>query len=217
MKSLLFAGLAAATVVSGTATADIAVGDTLTVSRLGTTPGRAIRYNYDASRMWDAGPTGSNLFGLAGINTFAVQGGGAFRSFCVEMNEGFVDDPIVYTVTELADVPEEQGNPGMTMAQQTLMKDLYARYYEMATNYPGTPFNQASDNAAAFQLLVWEISHENFTSDTDASIALGEIDLSVGAMAFTDTYSTDVADIAQAMIDDLGKGGFMNYLSLIHI
>lgn len=214
MKSLLFTGLAAATVLSGTASADIQPGDTLTVSRLGTTPGRAIRYNYDFTRSWDQTPTGANYFGQAGINTFAVDTGGAFRSFCVEMNEGFPDDPIVYTVTEFQDVPEEQVNPGLTMAQQTLMKDLYARFYDVATDYPGTAFQEACDNAAAFQLLVWEISHENFTSDTDAGIALTEMNINLGAMAFTDTYSSDVADIAQAMINDMGDGGFMNYYKL---
>ena len=72
----------------------------------------------------------------------------------------------------------------------------------------------ASNSAAAFQLVVWEISHENFASETDASVAVAEIDLSLGAMAFTDTYSTEVADIAQAMIDDLGQGGFMSYYKL---
>ena len=47
MKSLLFTGLAAATVVSASATAGIVPGDTITLSRLGTL-GLAVRYDYDS-------------------------------------------------------------------------------------------------------------------------------------------------------------------------
>ena len=215
MKSLLFTGLAAATAMTATASAGLEPGDVITVSRLGTAPGHAIRYNYDASRTFDAAATGSDYFGLAGVNSFKAESGGILKTFCVEMNEGFVDDPIVYTVTEIANVPEELPNPGMSEAQQTLMKDLYARWYDQTQYEPGDSWSVASNYASAFQLVVWEISHENFTSSTDASIALSEMNISRGAMAFTDTYSAEVANIANNLILSLGTGGFFNYTKLL--
>ena len=216
MKTLLFTGLAAAAAMTASASAGLEPGDVISVSRLGTAPGHAIRYNYDASRSWDAAATGADYFGLAGVNSFQNENGGIFRTFCVEMNEGFVDDPIIYTVTELANVPEELPSPGMSEARQTLMKDLYARFYDDTQYEPGVNnWGEAADAASAFQLVVWEISHENFGSETDAVSAQTEMNISVGAMSITDTYSAEVATIAADMIADLGGGGFRAYSKLL--
>jgi hypothetical protein len=210
MKTLLFTGLAAAAALTAPTSAGLEPGDVLTVSRMGISSGHAIRYNFDPSRAWDANPTGADFFGLAGVSNFRSVNGGVLRTFCVEMNEGFVDDPIVYTVTELANVPEELPSPGMSEARQTLMMDLYARFYDSTQDMTDNGA-LAADAASAFQLIVWEISHENFGSGTDASLAQTEMDISVGAMSITDTYSGEVALLAASMIADLGAGGFRNY------
>ena len=216
MKTFLFTGLAAAAAMTAPSSAGLEPGDVITVSRLGTAPGHAIRYNYDASRSWDAAATGADYFGLAGVNSFQNDTGGILRTFCVEMNEGFVDDPIVYTVTELANVPEELPSPGMSEVRQTLMKDLYARFYDTTQYISGIgSWGASADQASAFQLVIWEISHENFGSETDANLAKTEMDISVGAMSITDSYSAEVATIAAAMISDLGNGGFSNYTKLL--
>ena len=216
MKSLLFTGLVAATTISSNVSAGLEVGDVITVSRLGTSPSRAIRYNYDASRSWNATATGSDYFGLAGVSTFAfISGGyGNIGTFCVEMNEGFVDDPIVYTVTDIANVPEHAPPAGMSDAKQTLMKDLYARYYDSVMDGSGMSWSDYSNGAAAFQLAIWEISHENLSSDSDASAVLGELYITVGAMAFTDTFNSETAALASQMLASLGDGGFQNYYKL---
>jgi hypothetical protein len=215
MKSLLTIGLLAATSVCTSASAGFEPGDVLTVSRLGTSPSQAIRFNYDSSRMWDGVATGTDYFGLAGINSFQTTSGGIINTFCVEMNEGFVDDPIVYTVTDLGGVPEDSEPGPMSSAKQTLMKDLYARYYDSSTaQIDGGTLENARNRAAAFQLLVWEISHENFSSTTDANTALLEMSIFIGAMAFTNTANAEVALMADSMIANLGDGGFMNYFNL---
>lgn len=215
MKSLLFTGLVAAATISSNVSAGYEVGDVLTVSRLGTSPSRAIRYSFDASRSYNDAATGADYFGLAGVNTFDVFAGGQIKTFCVEMNEGFVDDPIVYTVTEISNVPEHAPPGVMSAAKQTLMQDLFARYYDDVMNHPTSDWAVSSDKAAAFQLAIWEISHENLTSDSDASAVLGELNISVGAMAFTDTYNSETAAIASSMLSSLGNGGFMAYSKLL--
>lgn len=215
MKSLLTIGLLAAASISTSASAGLEPGDMITVSRLGTSPAHAIRYNYDPSRTWFGVASGTDYFGLAGVNSFKREGGGIIDSFCVEMNEGFVDDPIHYTVTDLGGVPEDI-NPGpMSSAKQTLMQDLYARYYDSSTSYGAGDWDGARNRAAAFQLVVWEISHENFTSSTDANTALLEMSIFLGAMAFTNTANAEVALIADGMIANLGDGGFMNFSNLL--
>ena len=217
MKSLFAIGLLAAASIGTSASAGLEPGDTITVSRIGTAPGRAIRFNYDSNRMWDDMAMGADSFGLAGVNTFAVASGAAIHTFCVEMNEGFEDDPIVYDVTTIDNVPEHNPPGAMTEAKQTIMYDLFARFYStigVPGDYEGT-WADASNRAAAFQLVIWEVSHENFTSDTDAMTGVSEMDLEIGAMAFTDFYDASVYDIANDMISELGDGGFMAYSQLL--
>ena len=216
MKSLLTIGLLATASIAASASAGLEPGDTIVVNRLGTSPAHAIRYNYDPNRNWDGVATGTDYFGIAGVNNFKRQGAGIIKTFCVEMNEGFVDDPITYTVTDLGGVPED-ANPGpMNSLRQTLMMDLYARHYDDATGYAaGDSWEDARNVAAAFQLVVWEISHENFSTDTDVSLANAEMSIILGAMAFTDTYSADVLAIADGMINSLGDGGYMNFSQLL--
>ena len=189
MKSLLFTGLAAVTVVSASANAGIVPGDTLTLSRIGTA-GLAIRFDYDASRTAGEMPSGYSQFGLAGMSFFNnLTSGGTVQTFCVEMNEGFPDDPITYTVTELTGVPEETPPGNMSQMKADYMSDLYARWYALAR-----PVNE--DLMAAFQLVVWEISHENWTTKSD-------LDITVGAMSITDYNNANVLDYAIDMIDSL--------------
>lgn len=217
MKSLLFTGLVAAATISSNVSAGYEIGDVLTVSRVGTSPSHAIRYNYDASRTYNAAATGSDYFGLAGVSVFAsvANPDTRLRTFCVEMNEGFVDDPIAYTVAEVGSVPEEATPGPMSAAKVTLINDLYARYYRDVMDYADYTTDEADkDLAAAFQLVIWEISHENLTSDSDASAVLGELSISTGAMAFTGTYNSETAMIAANMIASLGDGGFRTMSNL---
>ena len=213
MNSLYLFGLAAATSVASSAAAGVMPGDTLVLSRLGVSPGLAIAYNYDSSRSFNALPVGPAKFGIAGVNNFEATNGSPWSAFCVEMNEGFPDDPIVYDVVDIDQVPEHMPPGTMTVAKQDLMRDLYARHYSSVMSYDGTAWGDYGTRAAAFQLVVWEISHENLTSETNGLAVVGELDIAAGAMAFTDTFSTEVADMANAMIDSLGDGGYLRGFS----
>ena len=221
MKSLLCKGLLASTFIFAPAAFGEAdpVGSTITLSRIGTAPGHGIRWNYDFTRQAFDTPTGASLYGIAGVNKFNILGSGGtdtgrnLRAFCVEMNEGFVDDPIVYTYTEVTGVPEDAEPGPMSITKSRLMQDFYKRNYrDVTTMDAGESQATTADEAAAFQLIVWEISHENLDSDID--VAKSQLDLQLGAMAFTDTYSMTVLDIANQMIDGLGMGGWKSFSSL---
>lgn len=210
MKSLYLFGLAAATSVASSAAAGLMPGDMVTMYRVGVSPGRAIEYNYDSNRAFDGMVSGQSTFAIAGVNNFSSQpggGGGLWQTFCVEMNEGFPDDPITYDVVEISEVPEHMPPGNMTIAKQELMRDLYARHYTSVINGSAGSFTDQSDRAAAFQLVIWEISHENLTSETNGLAVIGELNISEGAMAFTNTFSSAVADMANEMIASLGEGG----------
>jgi hypothetical protein len=211
--ALCAAGLAA--IVASSATAGLQIGDSVTLSRVSTSPQRQVTVNFDFSRASTASAvTGGNL-GIAGLTTFDIisttsggttsQGYGRMSGFCVEFAESFIDDPITYDIVEVTQVPEETPPGNMSANQAALMADLYSRSYANSTDAGGNSWTARQNNAAAFQLVVWEISHENF-STTDLAGMKNELNIGLGAFQVTDATNGDsaaataVAELANNMI-----------------
>jgi hypothetical protein len=213
----LIAAVAAVPCMSGIATA-ASIGDTYTLSRVGTS-GRVMYVNYDGTRAWNAGGVSGGQYTIGGAINWNVQmyngsaSGGTMKTFCVEISEGFPDDPIQYTLADPTGVPEESPPGNMSANQSQMMQDLYSRYYGSVTAASGS-WGSYLDDAAAFQLVIWEISHENFSDASDLSVMKSELDITLGALVATDYYSSDVLNNANAMIAALGTGGWNNYSSL---
>lgn len=68
---------------------------------------------------------------------------------------------------------------------------------------------------AAFQLVIWEISHEKFTDTSNLATMKSQLDITLGAMVATSFFSNDVLNAANAMIAALGTGGYNTYSSLL--
>ncbi len=211
--------IAGALGVAASANAGLVIGDTITLSRIGTS-GRAMNVNYDGSRAWNASGVTGGQFTIGGFinwNRELVNGaaaGGTIGAFCVEISEGFPDDPIQYTMVDPTGVPEESPPGNMSANQSQMMQDLYSRYYGSVTANSGS-WGSYLDDAAAFQLVIWEISHENFSDTSDLASMKSELDLTLGALVATDYFSNDVLTAANAMISALGSGGWNNYSSLL--
>jgi hypothetical protein len=232
--ALCAAGLAA--IVASSATAGLQVGDSVTLSRVSTSPQRQVTVNFDFSRTSSAAAvTGGNL-GIAGLTTFNIietesggttsQGYGQMSGFCVEFAESFIDNPITYDIVEVTQVPEETPPGNMSANQAALMADLYSRSYASSTDAAGNSWTARQNNAAAFQLVVWEISHENFgATDSGAATDLAgmknQLNIGLGAFQVTDATNGDsaaataVAELANNMIAALGSGGWMQYGALV--
>jgi hypothetical protein len=226
--ALCAAGLTA--MVASSATAGLQIGDSVTLSRVATSPQRNVTVNFDYSRTSSAsGVTGGSI-GIAGITTFDIisrtsggtttSGGGEMSGFCVEFAESFVDDPITYEIVAVTAVPEENPPGNMSANQATMMADLYSRYYASSTETSGSSWTDRQNNAAAFQLVVWEISHENFAASDLAGMKT-ELNISLGAFVVTDATNGDsvaataVEGLANTMISALGNGGWNQYGALV--
>jgi hypothetical protein len=180
--------------------------------------GRSVLYSYDGSRTSSAAAVTGGSAALAGFINWevtALNGStyvGEMSTFCVEIAEGFPDDPIDYTVADLTSVPEETPPGNMSLNQSYMIQDLYNRYYvDVATQDGGAEsFGDFTDEQAAFQLVIWEISHENFSSTTDLDAMKSELSISLGAMQITDSVSGGAAVLTAAtnMISNLGTGGW---------
>lgn len=106
------------------------------------------------------GSGGANATNNAWVGTPAQ--GQNFKTFCIEL-EDFVEDPTNFTVASLASAPIPNGTFGpMGVTRATLIKRLWAEYYDNVVN---------AVTAAAFQLSVWEIVHEEADKIGNVSVA----------------------------------------------
>ena len=219
----LIAGAIAVASTANMASAGLVIGDVISVSRIGATPQRLVVANYDSSRAWNAAGVTGGSNTQAGVNNFnllTTNGNtsyGTIRAFCVEIGEAFPDDPITYTMVAPTNVPEETPPGNMTANQSQMMQDLYSRYYADVIDYTndGGSWATTADEAAAFQLVIWEISHENFTDTSNLATMKSQLAITDGAMAITNYFSNDVLNAANAMIAALGTGGYNNFASLL--
>ena len=194
----------------------MSVGDVYTLTAR-SSDGFNVLYSFDSARSSSAsnvGPGSSSaaIAGFIGWDVTALNGNtyvGTMKTFCVEIAEGFPDDPIDYTVSDLTDVPEETPPGNMSANQSYMIQDLYNRYYvDVAAQDTAENWGDYLAEQAAFQLVIWEISHENFATSTLDAMK-GELDISLGAMQITqDTAGAGIVALATSMISSLGTGGW---------
>ncbi len=153
--------------------------------------------NYNASRAFDARGAASFSNFAVGQHLFEVWGSTRV-TFCVQLFEGVtVGNGYCFTNVDVAQVPDAPPAPGpMGAIKATMMQDLYRRFYADV---------DTALEASAFQLAVYEISHENLTGST-AEGALAQLNLSLGA--FQTSASSGAFASAAAMLASLGNGGF---------
>lgn len=211
-KAFLFIGSVAAATLAGNVAAGFEPGDFVVLSRTQTNIALPVRTSYDAARSWNSLVTDTGQVNLAGLRYFNVQGGGTLGMFSVELLGTFPGSRAGYDVTDLSGVPGNNPPGNLTAARQTLLNDLYSRWYDQTMD-TDLPSDVQYDYATAFQLVIWEISHENIS--TDATTALGQLDITRGAMAVTDPNSTKVLNLANGMMQSLGAGGFVENGQLV--
>lgn len=148
----------------------------------------------------------------AGERVWTNQYGREMITYCIQVFESAsVGDTITYTqTTDLTTVPEAPPAPGpMAGFQVNLVQDMYARFIDKktgeiasGTSLDGFDYSVAS---SAFQLVLWEIVHENFDATTTEEAA-DQISLEMGAFQ---ANSVDEATLAAStIIDELGEDGW---------
>ena len=137
-----------------------------------------------------------------------TDSGSMMITYCLQLYQGVdLGGNYDFTVTDIEDSPTSPPFPGAMGAQRAiLLRDLYARWADPLT--AGLPMDEdeMNDAATAFQILIWEITHERFSA-VDATGMIAQIDLGIGALQWN-SDSTAVSDFATAMIDSLGVDGF---------
>ena len=187
-----------------------ASGDTVTLDLDSYAYGSSQMISVNGSYDWDE-TTGTETF----YNNKAFQhhwvdmgSGSTMITYCLQLYQGVdLGGSYDFTLTELAASPTGPPFPGPMGEQRArLLRDLYARWADPAT--AGLPMaeSEMNDAATAFQILIWEITHERFSAE-DADGMIAQIDLEVGALQWN-SDSANITNYANAMIDSLGEGGF---------
>ena len=194
---MLFAAAAVSTVAS------VATASTLQLTFDNVAPFKFVKVNYNAARSFDQDASGgySNLY--TGRMLWHDSYGRNLTTFCTQLTEyiGW-GQTLTYTITDVASVPDPTPGP-MGAIRAQLVQDLYQRHY-----FQVIASNDANLNAA-FQLAVWEITHENLNA-ADADSARGQLLTGVGAIAIktSDATSALVGGLADALLASLGEDGF---------
>ncbi len=199
MRTIHQAGAATAVLAALTASASAAInyGDTLTMQYLGNGAGQAVTATVDE------GVNSTQVTG--GVLQFAVSGHGTVSTFCAQFLQG-VSGTNNFDVVDLALVPEGSTSPGpMGEARATLIRDLYARNYATVMSATGS---DANSKAAAFAMVLWEITHQDSLATTATGI-LADLNLSSGNAQFSSASSINT--LASNMLAGLGVSGFQSY------
>ena len=149
----------------------------------------------------------------AGERVWTNQYGREMITYCIQVFEGAsVGDTVTYTqTTDLTTVPEAPPAPGpMAGFQVNMVQDLYSRFIDQKTGSiaSGTSLDNYSYSVAssAFQLVLWEIVHENFDATT-AEAASEQLSMDTGAFQ-SKNDSGDAGEAASVIISELGEDGW---------
>ena len=186
-RSVFMAGLASA-ICFVDASSQVAAANTMELVYMGMGPRRFISYTFNE-------------------NSETVRGGqfnwaGDIHTFCTQLEENInLSESVQYQVVAVEFVPDEPPSPGpMGINRATLVKDLYARWYDTVMSKTGV---QARDYAAAFQMNIWELTHQD-VDDSSAESALAGMSFEFGNATFSTNNNVD--SIANMMLGSLGGG-----------
>lgn len=165
------------------------------------------RTNLSSTSPWNASNPVWYFSAGAYEHVFSTSDGQAFRAWCTEFNQGIVVDwsgsfdLIGLEGAPLGGKPADSTSP----VRNALLEDLFARWIDGETGTVAADPRDANAASAAFQLLVWEIAHENFATTTLAT-ALPRISIDLGA--FRANASGDTRAWFDAMASSLGSDGW---------
>lgn len=133
----------------------------------------------------------------------------AYLSQCIQVYRGItLGDTYDYDVVDIENAPNDSNWPGeMGLLRADVLRDLYARWINPSTGgvYGGT---EADARASAFQVMLWEITHENFEANSREEI-VDRISFTAGAIQWESNGDATGAYL-QEMASTLGEGGWLS-------
>jgi hypothetical protein len=154
-------------------------------------------YTQDDSVMWDSATRDANHFGFAGRILF---NDGAIDGFCIELEQEVSNNAAPYSFQTFDERPVD------TYERGRLLSSLFQQHYQEVVE------TDSNSMAAAFQIMVWELTHENFTSYEEAR---NQIAIDLGAVQFAD-FSNDALEHFLQMKDDIFVAEYPSGVAVLH-
>jgi len=183
--------------------ADAALVATLT----GYHAGRYQECGFDSALAWNSNASVSMASIRAFQHEMTTSSGQQILTWCTEIYQG-LDVGTAYTFNEVAAeyAPGGAVAPGpMGAVKAAAVRDLFARWINPVNGNVNGEMADRDAKSAAFQVVLWEITHENFSAMTPAGI-VSQMSLSSGA--FRANLSGNSATWYSQIVQSLGAAGF---------
>jgi hypothetical protein len=205
LKSLAL-GAGAAAVFASAASANI-----VNATYLGTGYGKFQPVSYNASTQWDQAGSGP-FFSIRAFDHHWQDNdtGGQFIAWCIQLFQGLtVGNVYSFDCVAAENAPTAPPAPGpMGGIKANVLRDLFARWADVSTGtiVPEGTLAATNAKAAGFSIVLWEVTHENFTAIDEAGLK-SQMSLSTGALRAN--LSADVLAWYNTMQASLGLGGWL--------
>lgn len=202
-SAVFFAAATAAFAGPFVATSDASITVTLT----GYSAGSYVNAGFSNQLAWDSNASVQQYSIRAYQHQLAATDGSQSLSWCAEVYQGLdVGNSYTFDVVAAENAPSGIVAPGpMGQLKATIVRDLFARWIDASTGLVAGATADRDAKSAAFQVAVWEITHENLSASS-AQAALSQMSLTSGA--FRATLSEATSAWYSTIMQSLGVGGF---------
>ncbi len=178
------------TVCTSLMLASYAVAEEMTVEYAGTR-GVSMKHSVVLGDSWNAPTrTARSYSGPAGLMQLNLENGGAVKVFCSQIDQMMLrNEMLTYTQTSVASL---SSTLPMGEMKAHMIANHYFHNYSMVTEGNSGIIN------AAFQLVIWEISGEDWDEET-----LSQLNLEMGAIQFVFNDNSLIANRSAEMLSNL--------------
>ena len=190
-----------------TASLSAAAQASVTATLTGYPAGLFENVGFSSALSWDSSAS-VTLYSIRTMqHSFAEASGNQWVSWCAEVYQGVSQGSTYeFSVVNAEDAPGGVVAPGpMGAMKATVVRDLFARWINAGNGMVHGSMADRDAKSAAFQIALWEITHENFTAMT-ASGMVGQMSLGTGALRASISGAT--AAWYAEIVASLGAGGF---------
>ena len=182
-------------------------GAVLTATLTGYAAGRYEQCGFDSGLGWNSSASMTLWSIRAQQHVLTEANGNQNLTWCAEVYQGVeLGTTYTFTVSNAEDTPGGAVAPGpMGAAKAATVRDLFARWINPSSGYVNGSTADRDAKSAAFQIVLWEITHENFTATTAQGI-LSQMSLTTGA--FRANISGATSTWYSQIVQSLGVGGF---------
>ena len=179
----------------------------ITVTLAGYSAGRYINAGFNNQLAWDSTASVQQYSIAAFQHQLVANDGSQSLSWCAEVYQGLdVGHSYTFDVVAAENAPSGVVAPGpMGQIKATIVRDLFARWIDASTGLVTGAAADRDAKSAAFQVAVWEATHENFSA-ANAQAAVSQMSLTSGA--FRSTLSAATSAWFSEMMQSIGVGGF---------